>query len=838
MISYNELLDIIKSMNEERIETYKLDFARQDLFYIDPFLALYHGNDALDKLNIQYDQYHTMTKPFRRKSDWIQLEYIGINNEDIYNILKGHLIKGDIVVDPNYSDPDTVSSDISEYESDTVITEAEFRSASEDIDYKRMLDNVNMNRVLPIANQWMRDTEFILMVPPTSEKDLEARWDAYNYMIKKHRRVADWKALELFGLTNQQLYNYYKSQIYKNEDIPDVEPSDFDDEYENENPEIPFSESAFLRKYFRDIVVHESGKDIGEALTKLASDIDTDKIYDKTISKKIIEDTIATYQDINGKALDPQINYSDMPMFTPDEMIDMGVFGHEPVDNYFDAIGDDIISGDSTVLEWFNKYRMVYNGLPVTEDFNQINLERVRKLDRIYKLTTVEQRIEDPKLSQTILEMGWNPLYDFTPLLRVKADMRINTLIESNFGHSQIIDLCGFRTLDPAKFGLKENTSGDILKPIYIVFEEGKTLFSKAIKKVTGGIYSHAAISFDSKMDKMYSYGVEHSSGPLGGFIIENVKDKDKNAHMGIYTVFVPEVVWDVIYKNVMWFVENAKKTTYSFANILTIIFQIPYEKSNSLICSQFVDRMLKLGGIDVTGKSSSLVDPNYLRRASRADKSIFKIFEGKVRNFNPKIVYNRVMSLLTKASKYKIDTSIGKNYKLETVYYSFSLNALSTIYESVTDPLVKSIYETFYLPCMEAKEIPIRFDKEGDLLLGPFWTDFKVEHAKSHKLLMNYDSKHNYEGMKSELAKLWALSIAIEKKLRNSKFNKSRAKYLTDARALILNDFNKYLKVVMDHDKNFDFEKYFESTKYYDQVTRVDKNTIKHTINLIKTVI
>lgn len=837
MITYNELLDVIKSLNPEKTETYKEDFKRQDLYYIDPFLALYPDVDkALDLLNVQYDQYHTMTKPFRRKSDWIQLEYIGVNNEDIYNILKGNLIKHDITVDPNFTDPDTTTSDISEYESEVLFED--FTPAADNIDYKQVLASKNLDRAIPMANKWMRDTEFILMVPPKNEEELEARWDAYNYMIKKHRRVADWKALELFGLTNQQLYDYWKSQIYANEDIPEVDPMDFDDEYENDIIEIPFSESAYLRRYFRDKVVYESGKDIGEALTKLASDIDVEKVYDKTISKKIIEDTITAYQDLNGRNLDVEINYSDMPMFSPDEMIDMGVFGHEPVDNFFDAIGDDIIAGDSTVLEWFNKYKAIYNGFPVNEDFNKINLERVRKLDRIYKLTTVEQRIEDPKLSQSILEMGWNPLYEFSPEMRVKADLRIDSLIESNFGHSQIIDLCGFRTPNLQKMNLNEVSSIPALKPIYIVFEEGKTLFSKAIKKVTNGIYSHAAIAFDSSMNKMYSYGVEHSSGPLGGFVIEDVKEKDKDAHMGIYTIFVPKDIWDTIYKNVMWFVENAKKTTYSFANILTILFQIPYEKSNSLICSQFVDRMLKLGGIDVTGKSSSLVDPNFLRRASRANKNIFKVFEGKVKNFKPQVVYNRVNGLLKKIPKYKISTTIGENTLLETVYWSDNLNALSTIYEHVSNPTLKKIYETFYLPCMEAREIPIRFDKEGDLLLGPFWTDFKAEYAKSHKLLMNYDTKHNYEGMKTELAKLWALSIAIEKKLRSSRFNKSRAKYLTDAKALILNDFNKYLKVVMDHDKNFDFEKYFESTKYYDQVVKVDKNTIKHTINLIKSVV
>ena len=64
MIGYNELVDILKSMTQEKIETYKEDFQRQDLYYIDPFLIFYTGQDKLDLLDKQYDQYHTMTKSF------------------------------------------------------------------------------------------------------------------------------------------------------------------------------------------------------------------------------------------------------------------------------------------------------------------------------------------------------------------------------------------------------------------------------------------------------------------------------------------------------------------------------------------------------------------------------------------------------------------------------------------------------------------------------------------------------------------------------------------------------------------------------------------------------
>ena len=837
-MTYDELRQTIDSLSIERYTAYMEDFKRQELYFINPL-----NTNNLELLEKEWSDFNSMTKPFRRKSDWIQLEYLGIGNEEIYNILKSYLSDFPIF-NRELATPDNVDTqDVEKYD-EGIVAESTFIPAADDIDFDRVFKANNSARNLKLAKDWMKDTDFIMITPSSSLDELDDKWNAYNMMIKKHRRVSDWKALELFGLTNQQLYTYFRGILDDEEPIPEATPDDFGDEYENNDIDIPFNEMSFLKRYFKKLVLEESGKDISNALVKL---MNKESTADKIISKKIIEDTINSYNDLTSNSLNMQINYSDMPMFTPDEMIDMGVFGHEPTENFFDAIGDDIIGGDSTVLEWFKQYRAIYNGLPISEEYDKINLERVRKLESVYRTTTVEQRMEDPKLSQTILEMGWNPLYEFTPEMRVMADMRINSLIENQFGHSQIIDLCGFRTLDTSKFGLNEKTSieiqGKSIKPIYIIFEEGKSWFSKSIKKFTNGIYSHAAISFDTTMDKMYSYCIEGSENKYGGFVIENINDKDKNAHMGVYAVFVSEEIWETIFNNVMYFVDNVKQTSYSFTNILTMIFRIPYERNNSLICSQFVDRMLKLGGIDITNKKSSLVDPNYLRGVSKSNKNIYKIFEGKVKSYNSRVCYDRVTGLMNKISTYTFEATMSKDFVRESLFFNDSLNALGMIYEQMQiynpskNKQLKSIYETFYIPCMEAKEIPIRFNKEGDILINPINTDFKAEHARSHKLLVSYSAKKNYKGMKSELARLWMLNNMIEKRLNKKRFNKNKAKYLQDARALILNDFKKYLKEVLDKEPNFDFEKYFADSRYSDTV-RVDKNILRNIIGLVKTVI
>lgn len=841
-MTFDDIKTILKNMSQEKKDAYKQEFINQDLKYVCPFPGC-----TLEELEYQWNEFNQMTKPFRRKSDWIHLEYLGIANEEIYNIFKNHLISSPINND-DLAYPDNQDSEVSEEYGDTLLmTESEFIPAADNVNADVALSNINIDKSFELAEQWCKETGFVMILPCANVNEIDERWEAFNMMTHKHRRVSDWKCLELFGLTNLQMYKYWRGLMLKSDGIDKVTPDSFIDGESLSVDHVPFSETAFLRNYFKKVMVHESAAELGRALNSIITKGKTyDNLYQSIIMKGVIEDTLTNYQAQNS--LNIQINYSDMPMFTPDEMIDMGIFGHEPVENYFNAIGDDIISGDDTVLEWFKQYRQIYNGLPISEAFNKINLNRIRTLDNIYKTTTIEQRINNPALCQHILEMGWNPIYEFDPVTRVKADKRINNLIEAGFGASKIIDLRGFRTINLSKFAINEKSNvvndGNYLKPIYLIFEEGTALFSKAIKAYTHGIYSHAAIAFDSTLEKMYSYGIEGSEkGAIGGFIIENIKDKNKDCHMGVYTIFVNNDIWQTIYDNVMHFVENVKQTAYSYANILTLIFKIPMEKSNNMICSQFVDRMLKLGGIDVTGKSSSLVDPNYLHRVSKASKTIYKMFEGKVKNFKPKQLYDRTYGMLNKISKYKTGIQFESNLYNESVFYYDSLNALNEIsemdlFEKYKALPLKSIYETLYMPCMEAKEIPIRFDKNGDILIDPFRLDYKSEYAKSHKLLMAYEKSKNYEGMKSELAKLWMMNISIEKKVQKSKFNKSRIKYLQDSKALILNDFKKYLDIVLQQEKDFDFEKYFIESPYYDQTYRVGKDTIKNTINLIKTVL
>ncbi|MCK9198935.1 MAG: hypothetical protein M0P49_04965, partial [Bacilli bacterium] len=57
-------------------------------------------------------------------------------------------------------------------------------------------------------------------------------------------------------------------------------------------------------------------------------------------------------------------------------------------------------------------------------------------------------------------------------------------------------------------------------------------------------------------------------------------------------------------------------------------------------------------------------------------------------------------------------------------------------------------------------------------------------------------------------------------------------------ARAKILNDFNKYLKVVLKDDVEFNFTEYYNDSPFSDATTKINASTLKYSGDLIKSIL
>ena len=62
---------------------------------------IYPHNQSLEDLDKEFDLYNSKTKYYRRVADWYMIDAFGINNKDMYNIIRSHIINTDPGYEPN-----------------------------------------------------------------------------------------------------------------------------------------------------------------------------------------------------------------------------------------------------------------------------------------------------------------------------------------------------------------------------------------------------------------------------------------------------------------------------------------------------------------------------------------------------------------------------------------------------------------------------------------------------------------------------------------------------------------------------------------------------------------
>ena len=683
-----------------------------DLSYVDPW------ESDLKKIDDQWTAYLLQGTERRHMSDLYMLQFLDTSNEDIYRSLRVWLLNLTFYMNDDQRDAATIEQ--------TTISEGNYEAAYQDMNdgvafsqYTKASnvdteehDNIaNMLSALvrspefpekvELAQEWERQTGFVIMIPSAgAQPGLQNKFDAWNMMLARHRDLSDRKSIELFGAHNIDIYKFELGKV-ADEDIGEDSPDTYSDE--------AFSERAFCLTYC-DKLIREETLNSADLMVKFSQYCrSTGNLVMDSCRRYAVQESLTMYrmlhEHIHTTAID-LLSIGDLPYYSPDEMIDLGVFNHgNPEMNAFGpSAPETLLGGEFTPYDWFVAYQEVFYGMPITDKFRKMNEARVQTLTRLIGDGCAS--FSEGSIKQMVLELGWNPYVNFRGDAR---NLALGTCIKSmggagNYVHDfsamnyeNYVDKHTIQQINEAR----AETNEEPLFPIFLVFQEGDTpVLSRAIKVVTKGPYSHAAISFDPSLKQMYSFGMDGSDNALGGLTRENIdrlRAHNPELQIGQFCVFVTEEIYNKIKSNVEWFIENSKKTMYHFAGLLTILFQIPNGQNKTLICSEFVDKMLKLGSIDITGKASSMVDPNYLRRCSKSRKDIFKIFEGKLKNFRPGVSIARINALNKATNRYKGNLEEA-SFADPLKYYK--KNPIETNIAFAGDPFVlEMIYRDFCTP-------------------------------------------------------------------------------------------------------------------------------------------
>lgn len=798
---YSNIFELIRANHDNAIKRVQMaldEAKKQDLILINPLL---NNEEDIDK---SWDRYMSFTKPFRRKSDWIALQYLGMDNQQIYDYLKRNMYEHathTIMTDGNCGSSDDPLNFVENYV-----------PVSQQID---SIDNAlstidNIDHKMEIGNKYMRDTGYILLIPsniPNLDM-LEKYWDGYKTMVMRHQRMADWMTVELFGLTNEQIYIGMKKKFLQ-------QGQDYIDDKNDPNSHIYATSGQIIESYFDTVIKKDdvSNRELAKSLINLSREND---YFERLSRDKIVSNAIDQYEGLTSNVPSNNWYCTDLPAYTPDELIDNGVFSSD-LNPEGIAPNDDIVIGNVVNEKWFIEYCKYISTGVMTPEFRSLNLERVQTLKKMYK-TPINKR--DSIWKEQVKKLGWNPKTQYTESMQSAIDIYMRSILQLEY--TDYYDFYDISDIEESEnISIREmDFSNSPIKPIFIILFTGKNTFSKAIKWWTDSSFSHAMLSLDSSFKRCYSYGMEGAKSKLGGFIIEDLTNKPKQSLCKIYATFVSNEAYETIKRNIDWFIHMQEKTRYSFKNIVSFLFQIPMQSDLNMICSQFVDRMIKLGHIDFTKKQSALLSPADLDRAANRNKKIFTIYKGFAEKIKPSVIDKRIQSVYSK----------GK------ILEGADLSIYRHILEC--DDRAAKVYDTLIRPIDEIKELPIRFTKNGDVLVDSIKRlDYESEYQKAHKLLIAYEKENNIDGMKSELAHIWSFLIAIEEKLYGPK-SVSNRQSLYKTRAKIIGDFKKYMQIVQRSDPEFDFGKYYSESPYSSETYRVSGYTINGLLKIVKNIL
>lgn len=215
----------------------------------------------------------------------------------------------------------------------------------------------------------------------------------------------------------------------------------------------------------------------------------------------------------------------------------------------------------------------------------------------------------------------------------------------------------------------------------------------------------------------------------------------------------------------------------------------------------------------------------------SKADqwlKDYKNIYEGK--SYDKKVILDWMSNVRYLSLEYaRTQSDEYKQALLEfgwNPYMEFNPNNMNRAYNRANTLFHRSMTAKL----LQEKGIGFEFDNKGNLFVKNFLKNknYQATYMESHRLLMEYDRAKNIEAMKYELAKMYYLNLKITEDLTKQDRTK-KDKELVKIRARVLNDFHKYLKVVLKNDRRFNFSNYYQRSEFCDDSFVITAPTLKH---------
>lgn len=598
-----------------------------DKYISDTNFVIIKDTDDIEELEVQWNKFNSyMTPRQQRLSDDESIRIWNMTNLQHYEALKRDLIKPLEIEDKK--DEPFISDNLFPDIGGSIVN---ISNINEDRNIKLDLDNSH-HELKDDKNDNAEDYETLSNIgivgkidgDTAKEKlsDLEKEYSDFNDQGNKLKKKSDDKCRELYGVSNKQRYEKEKSKLLGS--LIDSE---------NNAKSIKADENGLS-------IVHKS--------------VSEDTGFVKQVNELRLE---VLKEEENRPKITKRIH--DTPYFTPQEMIDLGVYGNY---NFYDVPADnDGLTTEIKTSTWFDSYQNMYNYNRVLEDYRK---EWISKLNELYSdYDDIKKCGDEEKIlarKQSILELGWNPEISFTLKNREKASIRIYNMMEQETVKDEFFKIDDLISGNYRNILFKESVNKDEYDPVFLIFTKGKTpVVSAGIRLFTGSSYTHASIGFDPELNESYSYNMNYQNF---GFVREN-RSSFKDNVIGVYCFFMEKSLVDKLKSYIQDFSEH--RTFYDHKILFNKIFNINYKPTKNKfdqVCSTFVDSCLKFVGIDLSG--NNIPAPSDLVNGCKTNSNkIIELFVGKATQYPGKDIKNKVEKLMNDETTESINESSNIYY-------------------------------------------------------------------------------------------------------------------------------------------------------------------------------
>lgn len=598
-----------------------------DKYISDTNFVIIKDTDDIEELEVQWNKFNSyMTPRQQRLSDDESIRIWNMTNLQHYEALKRDLIKPLEIEDKK--DEPFISDNLFPDIGGSIVN---ISNINEDRNIKLDLDNSH-HELKDDKNDNAEDYETLSNIgivgkidgDTAKEKldDLEKEYSDFNAQGNKLKKKSDDKCRELYGVSNKQRYEKEKSKLLGS--LIDSE---------NNAKSIKADEDGLN-------VVHKS--------------VSEDTGFVKQVNELRLE---VLKEEENRPKITKRIH--DTPYFTPQEMIDLGVYGNY---NFYNVPADnDGLTTEIKTSTWFDSYQNMYNYNRVLEDYRK---EWISKLNELYSdYDDIKKCGDEEKIlarKQSILELGWNPEIPFTLKNREKASIRIYNMMEQETVKDEFFKIDDLISGNYRNILFKESVNKDEYDPVFLIFTKGKTpVVSAGIRLFTGSSYTHASIGFDPELNESYSYNMNYQNF---GFVRENISSFKDNV-IGVYCFFIEKSLVNKLKSYIQDFSEH--RTFYDHKILFNKIFNINYKPTKNKfdqVCSTFVDSCLKFVGINLSG--NNIPAPSDLVNGCKTNSNkIIELFVGKATQYPGKDIKNKVEKLMNDETTKSIN-------ELSNIYY------------------------------------------------------------------------------------------------------------------------------------------------------------------------